>query len=117
MTPEMPNLKPQLLRRPQIVLIEEREELTAGDFDRMVTRGCDTLICLTYVTHLRKALRDKATIVDRAIVNNDHFKTTISLRKDTLQRLTDVTCTVIDRDNYTRSEERRVGKECRSRWS
>ena len=22
-----------------------------------------------------------------------------------------------NRDNYTRSEERRVGKECRSRWS
>ena len=47
----------------------------------------------------------------------ENYKTLMKEIKDDTNRWTDIPCSWIGRINTVRSEERRVGKECRSRWS
>src|ERR1044071_958150 len=95
------NLESELLRCPEIVLIEKCEELPARSLDAVVSRRCDTLICLVYVTHIRKALRDDATVIYGTIIDNDYFKGSIRLRKDALQRSAQIGRTVVERNDAT----------------
>ena len=47
----------------------------------------------------------------------ENYKTLMKEIKDDTNRRRDIPCSWIGRINIVRSEERRVGKECRSRWS
>src|SRR2546429_7163319 len=61
-----------------------------------------------------------------AVLNDDEAKRVYEEVQDALARLfsrflsfpaTNVNTAIVDRVDLVRSEERRVGKECRSRWS
>src|SRR5436190_8908711 len=88
MTQKIGYLKFELLRSPQIVLIEKREELSAGGLNTTISRRRHALICLVDVKRVVKTLGNNAAIIYRTIVHYDHFKGSISLGEDALQRVT-----------------------------
>ena len=106
-----------LINHPEIVLADEptgnldetNEQLVLDIFSRLHEQGT-TLIVVTHDSHV-------ASCGQRQILLNHGRLVGEKLSESDERRRTSTMLDFDDKPPTTRSEERRVGKECRSRWS
>lgn len=94
------DLRGDLTWFPNVVTIEERDEFTTGTLNTAISCGALTLIILVNDAYSWFELRkDIATFIRRTIVYSDDFNPRIGLRKRGLNRKSEVSLSVKNRDN------------------